>query len=196
MLLTEMLLGDKRTGQEPYSRQRRIENPDVAHAPCICVLDRLPLEWVVQRLDEHDVGGSLGAGQLLHHRRREARGTKRGLALIHAVLEDHASDHHRHGHGHVPDEAESGGRRGGFVLTHVALESQERREEEKSASHAGGDLVANDLPKGGTGVVVNEQARPEKNQSCAGPDNFEIPAGAVDDNAGCQTQSSFGQNKG
>lgn len=114
------------------------------------------------------------------------------MSHVHAVLEHNTPEDYGHGHCDVADEAEGGSCAGGVGLGDVALEGEERWEEEHSASHAGGDLVADYFPEGGGGAVVGEEARSKDYEGGAGPDDFEVPAGSVDEEAGEETECCFG----
>lgn len=114
------------------------------------------------------------------------------MSHVHAVLEHHTPEHYGHGHCDVADEAEGGGCAGGVGLGDVALEGEERWEEEHSAAHACGDLVPDDFSEGGGGAVVGEEAYPENYEGGAGPDDFEVAARAVDEEAGEETECCFG----
>lgn len=196
MLLTQHLPRDKHARDHPTRRQARVQDPHVSQTPRERLLHGAPLPVIRDGPDREHVRRRRRPREVREQGRGQACGAERRLPQRHAVLEDDAAEHDRRRGREVADEAQRRGRSGGVVLRDPRLQGEQGWFEEETRADAGDELDGDDLAQRGGRGEVDVEAVADREEGHAEPDELEVAACVVDEEAGGHGGHGFGQHEG
>ena len=116
-----------------------------------------------------------------------------GIAFLHFILEDYASNNNTDTCGQVPHESKGRSSGGDIAGYDHALQSDEGRLEIGTHANAGNDLEENDFGPVGFSIEVDEESEAEGHEDESEPDGWEVFAGFLNEDACCATDERKGE---